>query len=60
MLSEPLDNFQWLDQSSSAGVVTLKSESMTIIIIYNDKDQPTIDLFDELYAYYHDRKISSI
>lgn len=57
MLSEPLNNFQWLDQSSSVGVVTLKSESVTLIIIYDEHNQQSVDLVDQLDAHYHPRKM---
>ncbi|UJR21483.1 hypothetical protein I4U23_024567 [Adineta vaga] len=45
ILSEELNHFEWIEESSSDGVATITSSSAKIIIIYNAQDRVSRDLF---------------
>ncbi|CAF1276968.1 unnamed protein product [Adineta steineri] len=45
ILSEELDHYKWIENSSTDGVAALDSSSTKIIIIYNATDKQSRDLF---------------
>ncbi|CAF0926063.1 unnamed protein product [Rotaria sordida] len=51
ILSEELDHFEWLDESSTTGVATISTSYITIVILYNSQERALCEFFADMEAF---------